>query len=237
MDKDSIVWKIGDWIGLVGVNLWVKFRTCREFLAVTWKYYRNFHFARTDLSLLSLYLFKNPYRVAKDYFLVEKGDSDWCYGETPLTTMDQICHKAGWGKNDFILELGCGRGRTSFWMNEFIGCHVVGFDLVPKFIDRANQIRNKFEIHQVEFIRWDISDIDYNTFPSIQGIYFYSTGFESAIFRKLIDRWRTLPSGVIIVTVTSPLSDYTNENLFELVEKFDGEFTWGSGEIFIQRKK
>ncbi len=76
--------------------------------------------------------------------------------------MDVIARECGIQKEDVVFELGCGRGRTCFWLNTFIGCKVVGigfgnntkvaivFQRDEKFEDMLKRWHNK------EFIVKDV---------------------------------------------------------------------------------
>ncbi len=66
--------------------------------------------------------------------------------ETPLTSLEVIARECQLSVRDVVFELGCGRGRTCFWLNQFIGCAVIGIDYVPAFIEKALKVKRRFHI-------------------------------------------------------------------------------------------
>lgn len=127
----SSIMRLKEALVLIAIHLKVKCINLAEYLRVIFKYYRNRPFFKIDACLLLSYLFANPFRLSRK-FLLQKGERDvYTYGETPLTTMDTIARTCGLAAKDVVFEMGCGRGRTCFWLNQFIGCRVIGIDYVP----------------------------------------------------------------------------------------------------------
>ena len=142
--------EIKEYLDLIWINLVVKKRNFVEFLKVVWKYYPTLSFFKIDVALLLTYLFDNPFKISKR-FLTKKGEKDvYAYGETPLTTLDYIAKECRLSSKDVVFELGCGRGRTCFWLNQFIGCKVVGIEIIPEFVERAERITRKLNVKNVE---------------------------------------------------------------------------------------
>lgn len=201
-----------------------------EYCKVVIKYYGKLVFLKLDLYLLSLYFFKNPFKVSKDY-LQKKGELDvHTYGETPLTTLDRILNRVSISPKDSIFELGCGRGRTCFWVNQFKGCHVVGIDYVPEFIRRANQVKNRFHLEGVEF---RLEDFVHTDFSKASIIYLYGTCLSDETILQLIEKFRKLPKGTQIITVSYSLCDYCDNTFFKVVDQFKENFIWGEGDVFL----
>ena len=74
--------------------------------------------------------------------------------------METIARTCGLTAQDVVLEMGCGRGRTCFWLNEFIGCRVIGIDYVPAFIEKAQKVKERFHVKTVEFRLEDLFQAD-----------------------------------------------------------------------------
>src|ERR1700722_13009935 len=124
--------EIKEYLKLVWINLVAQKRNFVEFVKVAQKYYHNPIFRKADLSLLLSYFLESPFDISKQ-FLKKKGEKNiYAYGETPLTTLEFISDECHITSNDTVFELGCGRGRTCFWLNSFIHCKVVGIDIVPE---------------------------------------------------------------------------------------------------------
>lgn len=226
--------EIKEYLKLVWVNLIVQKRNFLEFIKVAAKYYFNFSFFKADLALILTYLFDNPFTISKR-FLMKKGESDvYAYGETPLTTLDLIAKQCRLDSSDTVYELGCGRGRTCFWLNSFIGCKVVGIEYVPDFVERANKIKKKFHFKNIEFRNENIIDAN---FEEGTVFYLYGTCLEDSFIKKLAEKLSKLPIGTKIITVSYPLTDYTSEPQFEVMKRFPAKFTWGMGDVYLQIKK
>lgn len=230
IDNNTNRLTIKEFFSLLWLNIVVHIRNFVEFIKIVFKYYWNFSFFKADLSLILMYLFHNPFSISKR-FLMKKGESDvYAYGETPLTTLDTIVKECKISPNDYVFELGCGRGRTCFWINSFVGCRVVGIEYIPDFVERANRIKNKLKIKGVEFRLEDMRDTD---FTGATVCYLYGTCLDENTIEILINKFSKLPVGTKIITVSYPLTDYTNEPIFEIMKRFPGKFTWGETDIYL----
>jgi SAM-dependent methyltransferase len=220
---------------LILINLKVKLFTLFEYSRVLITYYpRNFEFFKIDTYLLGSYLFSNPFTVSKEY-LVSQGEEDiYAYGETPLTTLDQITQKCQLSSEDIVYELGCGRGRTCFWLHQFIGCSVIGIDYVPLFIEKANQIKNHFHLSRIDFRLENFLESDFKTATVI---YLYGTCLPTPVIYSLIQRFSALPLGTKVITVSYALTDYAIDSEFEVIEHFLARFTWGVTDVYVHIKK
>jgi len=178
-------------------------------------YWTNFSFAKQDIQLLYNYFWKSPYRIAREY-------SGEPYGETPLTTMDTIAKEANISSADIVYELGCGRGRSCFWLAAFIGCRVVGIEYVPEFVAKAKKIKAPL----VMFLRENYFESDLE--PATL-IYLYGTLLSDADIRQACKKFRTLKKGTKIITISYPLSDG-----FTLLKQFQVQFPWGKTTAYLQ---
>ncbi len=221
-------------LSLIGLNWKVKFRNFAEFMRVIFHYYPNTQFLKIDISLLLSYLFSNPFGVSKQ-FLMHKGEENvYTYGETPLTTLAVIAKHCQLTPHDVVFELGCGRGRTCFWLHQFIGCQVVGVEYVPTFIHKAQHIKERFQVQGVSFRLDDLFQTD------LQGatvIYLYGTCFSDDEIRRLIQRFSQLPVGTKIITVSYALRDIQPEAPFSILKQFAVPFTWGTADVYLQVKQ
>ncbi len=158
----------------------------------------------------------------------------YLYGETPLTSLQIIAEHCDLKKEDHVFELGCGRGRGCFWLQAFIGCKVTGIELVPTFVEKANHVKDRFKIDQIEFRHGDIAKANYD---SATVLYLYGTCFEDVFIEQLINKFKKLPKGTRFITVSYALTEYMRSPLFEVVKVFPVEFTWGEAEVYLQVRK
>lgn len=179
----------------------------------------------------SSYFFHNPYPISRKY-LQSKGESEiHVYGETPLTTMHRIAQEFEFKPSDFVIELGSGRGRSAFFLREYWGCHVLGIERIPFFANKALQIVHLAGCEHISFACMDMMEAD---FSSATIIYLYGSCLSDDEIASLIQKFEQLPAHVKIITVSYPLSDYSEK--FKTVKQFTGSFPWGETEIFLNHK-
>lgn len=229
----SIFSKLFENFSLLPLQLKVKVGNFWEFIRVIFYYYPNLNFLKIDFSLLLSYFFTNPFRISKR-FLLTKGEEDvYKYGETPLTTLDLIARTCALSSSDVVFELGCGRGRTCFWLNQFIGCSVVGIDYVPAFIKKGEKVKNRFHVDGVSFRLEDLFQAD---LKGATVIYLYGTCFSDSEIACLIDLFKQLPKGTKLITVSYSLIEHQPKAPFQVVKQFSAPFTWGRADVFLQVK-
>ncbi len=220
--------------------LWLKLVVMQcnavEYAKVVWCYYGNMNFRRWDLALQRSYFLQNPYRICHNYLKSIGAENPYLYGETPLTSLEVIAKECDLKPEDVIFELGCGRGRGCFWLHAFYGSRVVGIEIVPAFVEKALQIKDRFGVKGVEFFQGDISEANYD---SATVLYLYGTCFEDEFIKKLIATFNKLPKGTKFITVSYALTEYfTNQSKphFKVIKVFPVEFTWGTADVYLQEK-
>jgi SAM-dependent methyltransferase len=225
--------KLSENLALFPLQLKVKVGNAWEFIRVIYNYYPNLNFLKIDLSLLLSYLFTNPFRISKR-FLLAKGEEDvYKYGETPLTTLDLIARTCAISSSDVVFELGCGRGRTCFWLNQFIGCSVVGIDYVPLFIEKGEKVKNRFHVQGVSFLLEDLFQAD---LKGATVVYLYGTCFSNSEIARLITLFKQLPKGTKLITVSYSLLEHQPKASFHLLKEFSAPFTWGKADVYLHLK-
>lgn len=226
--------RLREFFCLLGINLLTTWRHLVEFSKVIYRYYPNRQFLRMDLTLSSPYILKSPYTIHKN-FLSSHGARDiYTYGETPLTTLERIAQEAELSSEDVVFDLGCGPGRTSFWLRTFIGCRVIGIEQIPIFVERAQSIVDRFDLKGIEF---HLADMRYFDYTSATAIYLYGTCFDKDFLAPLIQRLRNSKHAAKIITVSYTLNEFTSQPHFEVIKQFPARFTWGEASVFLQRKK
>jgi SAM-dependent methyltransferase len=221
-------------INLIWLSLIISLQRAIEYIRVIASYYtRSYPFLKCDLTLLLLYFFKSPYQISK-LFLESRNNADiHVYGETPLTTLELITTEAKILPHDTVYDLGCGTGRTTFWLTYFTNCKAVGIEQIPFFVSRAKAISTKYDIHSVKFIEENILEANYELATVV---YFYGTSFEDDFIVAWIEKLSKLPKGSKVITVSYPLFHYTSATRFPLIKEFTARFTWGQAQVFIQYK-
>ncbi len=219
---------------LLGIGIRSQWRALVEFVRVVRRYYPNKKFRRLDMALSAPYFLRSPYRISK-HFLKQRGAADiYTYGETPLTTLEQIARNAELSSDDLLFDLGCGPGRTSLWLHNFIGCRIIGIEQIPLFVERAQDLIQRFQLDHIEFRQADLRDIDYT---EATAIYLYGTCFDEEFLAPLIAKLRKTRPGTKIITVSYELNEFSREPYFKLIRQFPAHYPWGETQIFLQTPK
>lgn len=202
----------------------------KEAIKTVIHYYISLRFCFVDLLLSCLYLWKNPYKVYRDFFGDKEIQQKDPYGETPLTTMDKIATLCHIQSKDTVYELGSGNGRTCFWLASFVECSVVGYERHPVFVTRSEAIARWAPWLKVSFRESDYLEID---FSGASVVYLYGTTLPDALIEKLCAKLKSLPKGGKVITVSYPLSDFSSG--FSTVKTFEASFPWGKTLIYLNR--
>ena len=213
---------------------WIRIKTdiwnFSEYLQVIFFYYSNRQFAKIDWFLIRSYLTQNPYRMSKEFLIKKSEQNVDTYGETPLTTMDVIAYECRINRDDSVYELGCGRGRTCFWLHSFIGCRVYGVEYIPAFIRIAQSVKRKFQIADVKLLHMDMMSVDLS---KATVVYFYGTTIEKEQLNTLCEKLAGLSPQVKIITISFPLSAYHSK--FKTIKRFQVKFPWGVSDAYLQK--
>ncbi|MFN0064776.1 MAG: class I SAM-dependent methyltransferase [Chlamydiales bacterium] len=211
-------------VTLIFLNLRTTLFRLVQYICVVFRYYPRFLI--TDVLLAAQYFVHPPYKISKR-FLRQRGELDlYSYGETPLTTLDYIARKCHILSKDCVVDLGCGTGRTSFWMAQFIRCRVIGVDYLPTFIRKARNTLRWTLLDNLTFYEQDMLNVDLT--PATV-IYLYGTLLQDSMIYKLCDRFAATQSRVI--SVSYPLCEY--DNRFCTVKEFSARFPWGKAQIYL----
>ena len=205
-----------------------------DYLRAVYKYYPNRRFRQADLRVLFSYLIINPYSLCRRYLENFPDDQvQKVYGETLFATLDTIAQKVKLSKEHTIYDLGCGRGRAVFWFHTLCGCRAIGVEINPMFVHKARKIRQKMGLDRMEFKYANFLEIDYS---NASHIYLYGSALTEEAALNVIECFKQLKPGTLIISVTFLLTDFCDEKLFELEETFIGAFIWGKTPIYILRK-
>ena len=193
--------------------------------------YRHGRFLFAWLWLRMNYLLDSPYWVSRRYQRQHDADDVHVYGETPLPALARIVEKAGVAAGDQIFELGSGSGFTSLWLNAVKGCKVVAVEQIPLFCWRLKRTVRRaglsgIDVRCEDYLQTSLAGADF--------IYLYGSNLEGSVIHKLSERLLELPDQVKVITVSYPLSDYVDGELFPLIDRFTVDFEWGCAEVFVQ---
>ena len=213
--------------------LFLRFKTflknLSDFVQTIFRFYPNTQFRKVDLALLRSYVGANPYVFSRRY-LEQLGESNvYAYGETPLVSLQKIVKTCELSPDDSIFELGCGRGRTCFWLALiFKAKKVVGIDFVPEFIEKANAVN---DVENLQFLCEDflLSDL---TDASV--IYLHGSCMKDEDIVKLNQKLVRLKPGLKVITTSFSLAEYDKASHWTVTKVFPAEFSWGSADVYLQ---
>lgn len=222
MEKEEGFWSFF-WIAVK-----VRFFNLADFCKTVFYYYRNFKFAKADLTLLTSYFFSSPYRLSRAWAKSSGFEAAEIYGETPLRTLANIAKEAQISCSDTVYELGSGRGRSCFWLKYFIGCTVYGIECNPVFVQKANSIKARFQLKELYFLQEDLIEVDLR---GATVVYLYVITLSDEDIRRLTKHLTRLKKGSRIVTISFPLVGSS----FHVEKEFDVAFAWGVTSAYLHK--
>lgn len=185
------------------------------------RFYPNSLFRALDQALLLSYRAESPYAISKE-FLMQRGASEiYAYGETPLTTMDEIARAFGLKKGDHLVDLGAGRGRAALFMASFYGLTVTAVEQIPTFAHRLQELGAKGLTVSCQ----DMAELD---LESATHIYLYGTMLSDGEIEALLNRF---PHGAKIISVSYPLSEYSE--IYRIEKSLTARFPWGKTKVYL----
>ncbi|CAM2010757.1 methyltransferase domain-containing protein [Acanthopleuribacter pedis] len=209
-------------------------REWRDYLGEL-RYYTRPRFALADLLLAWLYLPHNAYRVSRT-FLEQRGEADvFRYGETPLRILAHIVKRCDLQPGHRFFELGCGRGRTCFWLHLVAGLTTFGIDYVPTFVHKAEWLKTRLlgDRQGLRFVLADVRDVDFTT---ADAVYLYGTGFDEGLIGDLITAMADLHRDAWVITASYPLTDWPECTFLQLVDQIEVDYTWGRTHLYLHRR-
>jgi len=81
----------------------------------------------------------------------------WEIGSSPEIINQLLIKDNCIQKQSKVLDLGCGKGAISVNIAKQFGCHVLGIDAMPEFIEEANLWAEKY--HQTDLCTFEVDDI------------------------------------------------------------------------------
>lgn len=218
------------WYKILLLNCKVTILRMIEAVRVLLLYYRNLHFLWLDFLLATQYLLRTPCRISKAFLKALGADNIYAYGQTPLTLLHRVAKECSLLSKDVVYDLGCGTGRTTLWLATFVRCKAVGIDFLPAFVQKAERVKRYGRARRVFFRNEDMRQADMS---DATAIYLYGTCLDDDSIEKLIEKFKRLPSSTKIITVTYPLSDFSDA--FTTKKKFYGRYPWGKTPIYLNQ--
>ncbi len=221
---------VADLLKIITLNCKVTALRMIEAVRVLLFYYRNLQFVWMDFLLAIQYSLRSPYRISKAFLKAQGADNIHAYGQTPLSVLDRVARECRLVSKDIVYDLGCGTGRTTLWLGSFVRCKAIGIDFLPTFVRKAQWVKRYGNAHRVTFRNEDMMKADMS---DATAIYLYGTCLDDDSIERLIEKFKRLPARTKIVTVTYPLSDFSDA--FTTTKQFYGRFPWGKTPIYLNK--
>lgn len=193
-----------------------------------WRLRAEKNWIKRDLRLLWRYFLDNPYRIYKKH-AKRLGIDPYGYGETPLAVWIKIFEAVQLNPQDTFVDLGCGRGRGVLLASEVYGARALGVERIDIFVKLANKLRPT----KAEFVCQDFEQFDLS---GASVVYFYGLFYDDSKKQELQRLFATLERGAKVVSISFPLSEYLEQDNWEIVAKQEVKFAWGSTEFIIENK-
>ncbi len=218
-------------LGKLWINCLLLIHAQVDWLLVVCFYYFRLPFYRIDWALKKRYFWRTPHMISEQYLQEQGLGESFIYGATPLTSLAMIAKVCGMQPNNTVFDLGCGPGRSTFFLHALVGTRTIGIDIIPAFIDTATTVSKELQLSEIFFVQGDFRSINYN---DADFIYIYGTTFGVPLMRDLMFKFRNeLSPGARIITISKPLSTYEKSSDFAIVKTFSVRFPLGFCTVFL----
>lgn len=171
--------------------------------------------------------FKHTYEKVKS----KQPFNELVYGETPLSTLEQILGHIDLKFDDQFVDLGCGKGQLAFFVNMAYGIHCRGIDIIPTFIKIAARTARQ---HRLDEITFDCLEFKKTELSTATIVYVTATCLNETTLNELNTHFKAqLPDNAIVISVTHPI---VNEG-FIPIWKGVLPFNWGNCMVYISKKE
>lgn len=150
------------------------------------------------------------------------------YDPTPYVVLEELVRLDLLKKEDIVVDYGCGKGRIGFFLNDQIGCRVIGIDHDERLLETAKRNLEQYESDDVVFIYSKAEE--YNPDGANRFYFFnpFSTRIFSEVLKRIEESYEKSPRDILIFFYYSTI-EYKlylpTEPRLELIESlyFTGE--------------
>ena len=119
--------------------------------------------------------------------------ADWHhfrYEPTPYEVLERILDSGLITEKNHVLDMGCGKGRVSFFLAQTIGCRTTGVDFDPNMIESAET--NKKNVQHPELIQFVCAKAEEYQMTDEDCFYFFNPFSEKilrSVMRRILESW------------------------------------------------
>lgn len=106
------------------------------------------------------------------------------YDPTPYVVLEDLVRLDLLKKEDVVVDYGCGKGRIGFFLNDQVGCRVIGIDHDERLLETAKRNLEQYESDDVVFIYSKAEE--YN--PDGANRFYFFNPFSTRIFSEVLKR-------------------------------------------------
>ncbi len=107
------------------------------------------------------------------------------YDPTPYVVLEELVKLDLIKKDDIIVDYGCGKGRIGFFLNNQVGCKVIGIDHNKRLIKKAkNNLENYGYTDDIKFVYSKAEEY----VPDEANCFYLFNPFSSKIFRQVLKK-------------------------------------------------
>lgn len=149
------------------------------------------------------------------------------YDPTPYVVLEELVKLDLIKKDDIIVDYGCGKGRIGFFLNNQVGCKVIGIDHNKRLIKKAkNNLENYGYTEDIKFVYSKAEEY----VPDEANSFYLFNPFSSKIFRQVLKKIeeskKNNPREILIFFYYSTI-EYKlylpTENRLELIQSIEFE--------------
>ena len=116
---------------------------------------------------------------------MEEDYQNYGYDPTPYIVLEEVTKSNLIKEEDVLVDYGCGKGRVGFFLNNQIGCKVVGIDHSERLLGMANKNLESYgDNGDISFIHYKAEEY----VPDDANCFYLYNPFSTKIFRQVLRR-------------------------------------------------
>lgn len=116
---------------------------------------------------------------------MEEDYQNYGYDPTPYIVLEELIKLNLIKKEDVLLDYGCGKGRIEFFINNQVGCRVIGLDHSERLLKMASMNLEKYgKTDNIVFVHSKAEEYH----PDEANIFYLFNPFSTKIFRQVLRR-------------------------------------------------
>lgn len=122
------------------------------------------------------------------------------YEPTPYAVLEKLAADGRIGRDNLLVDMGCGKGRVSLFLSRVTGCRSVGLDFNPAFIAEAEE--NLASVKGSVRVSFAVGDAERYEPPADADRFYFFNPFSAEILRSALARiagsWYGAPRRILL---------------------------------------